>query len=214
MVLGRKFKRSKRLGSKVNMVESTGNFYGLGTIRSREILKSCAILGIPESHVHIFNDSSLPDSPVADWPISKIQDIILPVIYYLQPHSVITFDDYGVSGHKNHIAISKALRYVNFFYTFIRAFSLESCPLYRKYTSIIDLPLSFMVSDHMAVVSPLGFIRGLRAMLSHRSQMEWFRYLYILFSRYMLINTLQEIHHHGNYLWSSAAMETGKQQSK
>lgn len=32
-----------------------------------------------------------------------------------------------------------------------------------------------------------------KAMKQHRSQLLWFRRLYMLFSRYMLINTLQEM---------------------
>lgn len=35
--------------------------------------------------------------------------------------------------------------------------------------------------------------RVTRAMKRHKSQMVWFRYLYVAFSRYMVINTLRKI---------------------
>lgn len=35
--------------------------------------------------------------------------------------------------------------------------------------------------------------RVVRAMKKHNSQMVWFRYLYVMFSRYMVINTLRRI---------------------
>lgn len=43
------------------------------------------------------------------------------------------------------------------------------------------------------VVGWSDFRRIQRAMYAHHSQMVWFRRLYILFSRYMVMNTLREI---------------------
>lgn len=35
-------------------------------------------------------------------------------------------------------------------------------------------------------------------MRAHKSQMVWFRWLYITFSRYMVVNTFREVHRHSN----------------
>lgn len=42
-----------------------------------------------------------------------------------------------------------------------------------------------------------GWVRGVRAMLEHKSQLVWFRWLYLLFSRLMWVNELKELPDHG-----------------
>ncbi|RCI07531.1 hypothetical protein L249_1585 [Ophiocordyceps polyrhachis-furcata BCC 54312] len=99
-------------------------------------------------------------------------------------------------------------------------YALSSVNVLRKYISVFDLFLSVFFSeravsagvgvgasqevkremeevDHhpssLVFVSDWsGFIAARRAMMhAHRSQMVWFRHLYILFSRYMVINDLR-----------------------
>nr|XP_022335916.1 N-acetylglucosaminyl-phosphatidylinositol de-N-acetylase-like [Crassostrea virginica] len=175
---------------------SNGNFYGLGKTRSLELFSSCEILGVPLRNVHLFNHSDLQDHPAHPWKTKNVEKIILPVLYYLQPHLVITFDDYGVSGHSNHISIHDALQGLTnkgILPNNLRGFRLESISICRKYVSILDLPMTVLTSRYLALSSPLGFLKGWWAMLNHWSQFVWFRALYIIFSRYMLMNTLQEI---------------------
>ncbi|MEQ2185964.1 hypothetical protein GOODEAATRI_023794 [Goodea atripinnis] len=87
--------------------------------------------------------------------------------------------------------------------------SLETVGLLRKYISFLDLPFSWFLPSHLhCVVGSKGykqakvslsadkFVRKTRhfaAMLRHRTQLLWFRYLYITLSRYMFINTFQTI---------------------
>ncbi|XP_061197254.1 N-acetylglucosaminyl-phosphatidylinositol de-N-acetylase-like [Saccostrea echinata] len=175
---------------------SNGNFYGLGKTRSLELFSSCETLGVPLRNVYLFNHSDLQDHPAHPWKIRDVEKIILPVMYYLQPHLVITFDNYGVSGHSNHISIHDALQSLcnkRILPNNMRAFQLQSTSILRKYVSVLDLPLTLLTSKFLAVVSPWGLLKGWWAMLNHWSQFVWFRALYIVFSRYMLINTLEEI---------------------
>ena len=58
---------------------------------------------------------------------------------------------------------------------------------------MFDLLLSMTLSNNWCVLSWSDFRRVQRAMWEHRSQMVWFRRLYILFSRYIVINTLREV---------------------
>lgn len=175
---------------------SNGNFYGLGKTRSLELFNSCEALGIPLRNVYLFNHSDLQDHPEHPWNLKNVEKIILPVMYYLQPHLVITFDNYGVSGHSNHISIHDALQSLSnkgILPNNLRAFHLKSSSIFRKYVSILDLPLTILTSQYLSVVSPWGLLKGWWAMLNHWSQFVWFRALYIVFSRYMLMNTLEEI---------------------
>lgn len=74
-----------------------------------------------------------------------------------------------------------------------RLFTLDSVNVCRKYTFLFDLLLSMAFSSNWCVLNWRDFRRVQRAMSAHRSQMVWFRRLYILFSRYIVINTLREV---------------------
>jgi N-acetylglucosaminylphosphatidylinositol deacetylase len=43
------------------------------------------------------------------------------------------------------------------------------------------------------VLTPRGYWIGFRAMLRHRSQLVWFRWLYLAFSRLMWVNELVDM---------------------
>ena len=84
----------------------------------------------------------------------------------------------------------------NYFFlslTGCRLFTLDSVNVCRKYSFLFDLLLSIFLSKHWCILSWRDFRRVQKAMHAHYSQMVWFRRLYIIFSRYMVINTLREI---------------------
>ncbi|XP_041053082.1 N-acetylglucosaminyl-phosphatidylinositol de-N-acetylase isoform X2 [Carcharodon carcharias] len=56
---------------------STGNFYKQGDVRKKELLQSCAVLGIPSSRVTILDHSDLPDNPGIQWDPAFIAMLIL-----------------------------------------------------------------------------------------------------------------------------------------
>ncbi|KAK7466549.1 hypothetical protein BaRGS_00037371 [Batillaria attramentaria] len=174
---------------------SNGNYYGKGKVREKEILRSCQILGLSVANVTVVNDNQLPDSPTADWKKETLEAHVQNAIEEIQPEVVYSFDGYGVSGHNNHIAVHQCIK--NIFSsgnknlpTGVRAvYFLESVSLWRKYLGVFDLPFTLLSSSHVAVAGPQEIIRAQKAMLAHRSQLEWFRFLYILLSRYMVINS-------------------------
>lgn len=49
------------------------------------------------------------------------------------------------------------------------------------------------LSNNWCILNWCDVRRVQHAMWAHRSQMVWFRRLYIMFSRYMWINTLREV---------------------
>lgn len=131
---------------------------------------------------------------------------------------LITFDASGVSSHPNHISLYNGAR--AFVGTLIRGkpgwrapvdlYTLTSVGIARKYASIGDM-FATMVAwavgaklEDKAHPGGLLFMNGLlgregavqatawRAMTeAHASQMRWFRYGWIVLSRYMVINDLR-----------------------
>ncbi|XP_070573361.1 N-acetylglucosaminyl-phosphatidylinositol de-N-acetylase-like [Ptychodera flava] len=176
---------------------SSGNYYNLGEERRKELLASCRILGISDQNVAIIDNSHLKDDPNATWDEDIISAIILAKIQKHRINVVVTFDDYGVSGHKNHTSVYKALRQLvtkKQLPTGVQAYCLESIPLWRKYLLQLDLPISCLLPQGLLFVSSWqGVWQAQKAMYAHWSQFVWFRVLYIIFSRYMVINTLKPI---------------------
>lgn len=152
-------------------------------------------MGISVEQVTVINDNQLPDSPTEDWKKESIEAHIKNAVEQIRPEVVYTFDDGGVSGHKNHVAVYQSVK--NIFSsanrnrpTGVRAICfLQTTSLWRKYLGVLDLPFSFLSASHVVVAGPRDIMCGERAMLAHRSQLEWFRFLYLLFSRYMVINS-------------------------
>lgn len=132
---------------------------------------------------------------------------------------LITFDARGVSSHPNHAALYHGAR--AFAAALVRAKAGWASPLdlytlgtvgrVRKYSSVLDV-FATMAACAAALVrrrphrarphrlvfmnqlapGPAGYFAACAAMArAHRSQMVWFRWLYIAFSRYMLINELR-----------------------
>ncbi|XP_068585541.1 N-acetylglucosaminyl-phosphatidylinositol de-N-acetylase isoform X2 [Cebidichthys violaceus] len=72
--------------------------------------------------------------------------------------------------------------------------SLVTVGLLRKYVSFLELPFSWLLPSCLrCIIGSQGYRRAKDAMFCHRSQLLWFRYLYIAFSRYMFVNTFQMI---------------------
>lgn len=128
---------------------------------------------------------------------------------------IITFDENGVSSHPNHISLYHGAR--TFLAALMRdksgwtspvdVYSLSTISIFRKYTSILDMFLTMAKfgfstrkadSEHPSKLVFMNQLVGDAALSTawgamteaHKSQMVWFRYLWIGFSRYMVINDL------------------------
>ncbi|KAE8622049.1 hypothetical protein XENTR_v10005076 [Xenopus tropicalis] len=174
---------------------STGNYYNQGEIRKNELIRSCAALGIPPSNVTLIDHRDLPDDPKVQWDPHLLSSLILRHIHEKKVDLVITFDEGGVSGHANHVSLYKAIRSLHCAQKLPEGCSvllLESVNLFRKYLSVLDLPLSWLCPrDVLYVLPEKQYQQAKEAMTCHQSQLLWFRHLYLLFSRYMVINSLR-----------------------
>ncbi|NXN31396.1 PIGL acetylase, partial [Nycticryphes semicollaris] len=178
----------------------SGNYYNQGEIRKKELEQSCFLLGIPASDVTVIDHRDLPDNPAAEWDTQLLAAFVLKHIEANNINLVVTFDAGGVSGHANHISLYTALRYkyccfeifILFLHLGCRVLVLESVNLFRKYISILDILFSCLLPrDALFVLTEEETEQARRAMRCHRSQLLWFRHLYMLFSRYMVINSLR-----------------------
>ena len=81
--------------------------------------------------------------------------------------------------------------------------SLDSTVMLRKYLGAGDVVVSILlrvartVARREAVAysfaSPLGALHCLQALKQHSSQLVWFRYVFVIFSRYSYLNTLRKM---------------------
>lgn len=83
----------------------SGNYENLGEHRREELWKSCAQLGVPDSHIVLVKATKLPDDPHSAWRPDIVANLILHAIETLDIKMLVTFDPDGVSGHANHCAI-------------------------------------------------------------------------------------------------------------
>nr|XP_047930197.1 N-acetylglucosaminyl-phosphatidylinositol de-N-acetylase isoform X2 [Anser cygnoides] len=172
-----------------------GNYYNQGEIRKKELEQSCSLLGIPASNVIVVDHRDLPDNPSVEWDTQLLAAFVLKHIEDNNINLVVSFDAGGVSGHANHISLYTALRYLHSEQKLpegCRVLVLESVNLFRKYLSVLDVPLSCLLpSDALFILTEEETEQARRAMRCHRSQLLWFRRVYMLFSRYMVINSLR-----------------------
>ncbi|XP_064083766.1 N-acetylglucosaminyl-phosphatidylinositol de-N-acetylase-like [Macrobrachium nipponense] len=175
---------------------STGNHYGKGRIRCQELMESCRLLGIARENILLYRCDDLPDDPSIMWPTVRTANLINQYLHALDINMVVTFDVGGVSGHVNHSALYSAIQHLveeEFLPETCEAFSLDSVNIFRKYSSLLDVPLSYAFSSCAFTVDFKHYAILQRAMRAHNSQFVWFRKLYMIFSRYVLINTLTKI---------------------
>ncbi|NXM08167.1 PIGL acetylase, partial [Tyrannus savana] len=176
----------------------SGNYYNQGEIRKKELEQSCRVLGIPESDVTVVDHRDLPDNPAVEWDTHLLATIVLKHIEAKNINLVVTFDAGGVSGHANHISLYSAVRYSvlslqpHLGVAWCRVLVLESVNLLRKYISFLDVPISCLLPrDALFILTEEETEQAKRAMRCHRSQLLWFRHLYVLLSRYMVVNSLR-----------------------
>ncbi|XP_019366751.1 PREDICTED: N-acetylglucosaminyl-phosphatidylinositol de-N-acetylase [Gavialis gangeticus] len=174
---------------------SSGNYYNQGEIRKKELEESCAVLGIPSSNVAVIDHRALPDNPAAEWDMQLLSSFVLKHVETNNINLVVTFDAGGVSGHANHISLYVALRHLHSEGKLpegCQVLILESVNLLRKYISVLDVPISCLLSrDVLFILTKEESEQAKRAMRCHRSQLLWFRHIYMVFSRYMVINSLR-----------------------
>ncbi|GAB0091650.1 N-acetylglucosaminyl-phosphatidylinositol de-N-acetylase [Sergentomyia squamirostris] len=175
---------------------SIGDHDQKGRIRRDELFQSCRVLKMRPENVTIMNFTELPDDPSVEWKVALIAKQIEHTIDALDIEALITFDRDGVSQHPNHSAIYYAASSLCLTGTMpnnCKFYTLESTNLLRKYMLVLDLPITLLLSRNWFILRWCDRQIVVQAMLQHRSQLVWFRKLYIWFSRFMVMNSLREL---------------------
>ncbi|CAA0372409.1 unnamed protein product [Arabidopsis thaliana] len=157
---------------------STGNADGMGSIRDQELHRACAVLKVPLQQLKILDHPNL---------------------------QIITFDNYGVSGHCNHRDVHRGV--LKFLQTNsgrnVKAWELVSLNIFRKYCGPVDIWLSILSAKRhpskVIIINKQPW-KSFKAMAQHLSQWVWFRKLFVLFSSYTYVNTLDRINPESNEL--------------
>ncbi|KAJ6633220.1 N-acetylglucosaminyl-phosphatidylinositol de-N-acetylase [Pseudolycoriella hygida] len=175
---------------------SNGNFEQKGNIRKQELYDATKVLSLKDEHITLMNSTLLVDDPNLNWKTELVAKQIQKEVESLDIEALITFDRDGVSCHPNHCAIyyaAASLRLAGYLPKSCKILTLDSVNILRKYMSVFDLVISLLLSTNWCILSWKNVNIVRRAMRQHKSQMLWFRKLYIIFSRYMVINTLREV---------------------
>ncbi|KDQ10283.1 hypothetical protein BOTBODRAFT_36393 [Botryobasidium botryosum FD-172 SS1] len=176
------------------LVLSVGNADGLGDTRRREVEESYGVLGVRLDRVAVMDHPQLQDDITRAWDASVIAELIRPYVEKHDIDTILTFDSFGVSRHPNHISLPLGVSHLLCDPTLQRPapalYSLRTTSLVQKYTGMASLifPSPRTAGGFKVVSGVRQYVQALKAMMKHWSQLVWFRWLYIAFSRYMWIN--------------------------
>lgn len=186
---------------------SHGNAASLGATRKRELFDSARILGVARENVAILD---FRDGMNETWPAEEVESSLRRLVTPSLKNVLVTFDEKGVSGHPNHVSLFHGTRLFKE-KTSTAMYTLKSLPFFEKYSftlltnvELLLQHLSRFVLRKLRINVTVGeqsqclFYADLN-MLSlayaamaygHFSQMVWFRYGWLVFSRYLTYNCL------------------------
>lgn len=178
---------------------STGNFYGQGERRRDELHSACSNhFGLDPHCVHALDEEGLQDGFDKVWAADAVAALVLE--HARDADVVVTFDEYGVSGHPNHIAtfvgVRRALemRRQQGGSGALLGLKLHSTSALRKFAGVLDVPYSLLAGGgETYFVLNHNVLAVLLALLEHRSQLQWYRIAFVLLSRFSYINTFSAI---------------------
>ncbi|KAL8290567.1 hypothetical protein RQP46_002825 [Phenoliferia psychrophenolica] len=182
---------------------SIGDHEGAGATRKLELESSCEALGISAANCVALDHPLLQDTPTEWWPPAVVDEVVRDYVSRRKVDLIITFDDYGVSGHANHRAVSLALQSsARSDPTFPPIFLISSTDLLSKYSSLLSLPFVLLerqfpllrgprLPSSLFINSPTQYLQARVSFAQHESQKRWFRSLFILFSRYLWFVNLE-----------------------
>lgn len=195
MFFGPTIRYFKDIGEVFLLCLSNGNSSGLGEVRGEELQKSACKIGFKPQNLHVIDSPALQDDPRTDWSKEEVAGAVGRYARVCQADIVITFDSYGVSGHANHQATSRGVDHAfqdKLMPDSTLLYQLESVNVIRKYSSFLDCFIS-STSTVYSIGSVKDIVNIQAAMKCHSTQLTWFRKLYVIFSRYMVVNTLKSV---------------------
>lgn len=188
-----------------------------GPIRSSELVRSSTILGIDPANVVVLD--KFKDGMDIHWNDTDVASTLENYVKESDP-TIITFDENGVSNHPNHISLYYGCK--NFIRTHKKAmmFKLTSLNFVEKYSFTVLTNIEMFVNhisklllnnilkfninitffntkehNSIKIYSDLNMLSVSYAAMAygHFSQMVWFRYGWLIISRYLTYNNLVQV---------------------
>lgn len=159
---------------------SNGNYEKQGNIREKELYCLCKKIGINYLTINNFEDNIKNF-----WNTNKIESYVRSYIKENNIDTIITFDNKGISYHPNHISCYLGIQNIKD----IDIFILESLYFYRKYLSIFDI---INIEENEIIFYNFNIFEVYYYMIIHWTQMKWYRFFFIILSRYSYYNTLKK----------------------
>lgn len=143
----------------------------LGEVRKQELLKSAEILGIKQVFFLDYVDGQLCNNVY-----HEIAEKISKTLQKLKPDTLLTFEQRGVSGHLDHIAVSMISSYVFERLAFVKKI-MYYCNIVQQRKLIKDyfiyFPAGYKKSEIQEVIDTAGvWDTKVKAMMVHESQKE------------------------------------------
>ncbi|TID30014.1 hypothetical protein CANINC_001383 [Pichia inconspicua] len=189
---------------------SNGGMNGLGHIREKELQRAAKLFGVTSAKTLDYEDninSMWDTTSVANTISNEVET--LKNNYNIDDHLIvlITFDKEGISQHPNHKSLYNGL--VEFKKSSaITTYALVSWNMLHKYSGLLITDVQLVMINiakklnwdkpsegNVIIFSDLNTIfLNLSAMSwAHYSQIVWFRWIWILISRYMNANELVKL---------------------
>ncbi|GJW73979.1 probable N-acetylglucosaminyl-phosphatidylinositol de-N-acetylase isoform X1 [Tanacetum coccineum] len=183
---------------------STGNADGIGDVRKEELYRASAVLKVPSQQVTVMDHPDFQDGFGKVWDSSMLSKIVEKEVRDHAIDTIITFDNYGVSGHCNHRDVHHGVqRYMldtaqgeieawelipsvpyalSIWITTpldLQACLLVSTNIIRKYSGLVDIWLSLWstqssLNGQMQCLLNEHPRRSYAAMSQHLSQWVWY----------------------------------------
>jgi N-acetylglucosaminylphosphatidylinositol deacetylase len=175
---------------------SSGNAAGLGRIREKELDASGKFYGA--ASVRVIDDQAMQDGMDSQWDTAVVARYVRQALDICGTvRTVITFDQRGVSGHANHIAVYNGVRHLKATSPpGLLYLSLKSGSVVSKYSGLLSL-LPFAAGwktpskepkSFTCIVPPEDVLSSFKGMQRHASQLVWFRYLFVWLSSFTVVN--------------------------
>lgn len=138
----------------------------------------------------------------------RLSIYLMLCFFFLPSLQLLTFDAYGVSGHPNHSSCYRAVLAEGIrshpLGKHLRSYALVSEGILRKYSSVFGALWGFlfeakkweqgMEGSCWMAFADLSEARIIReALYEHRSQLVWYRKLFIVLSQYAYMNKFRPI---------------------
>lgn len=202
-----------KYGNHIKLVSfSNGDYEKLGSLREKELQRSCQILGIEHQVLTFVDDINV------QWDSQDISNAISEILHQDGKDNVvlITFDEKGVSNHPNHksvyygaVKLAQDKRYkLDLLYTlkswnFFTKYSFNLVTTYELFQRMYATFIKSSLEDSIDMIKEPtlkiylnvnNFIVALASMsAAHFSQMVYFRYGWLLLSKYLNSNELVRV---------------------